>query len=73
MAFVGVACHERSGNNHMAHSRIVVVMVLSLTFEINIVRVLHGFPFGHVGFHLSFSIAVHHCLLWCGIVCFCLL
>ena len=52
VVFVTVACYEPSDNNQMAHPQIVVVIALSLTFEMDVVVVVpHLFPFDCVGFH----------------------
>ena len=54
VVFVGVSCGEPGGNEQMAHSQIVVVIALSLTFEMDVALVLHRRPFGNVGFHCRF-------------------
>ena len=58
IVFVGVACDELSGNKQMAHSQIIVVIVFSLVFEMDVALVLHGRPLGDVGFHCHLSIVV---------------
>ena len=45
-------------NKQMAHSQIVVVIAFSLSFEMDVVLVLHRRPLGNVCFHCCLSIAV---------------
>ena len=56
VVFVGVSCGEPGGNEQMAHSQIVVVIVFSLIFEMDIALVLHRRPIGNIGFQCRFSI-----------------
>ena len=72
VVFVGVSCGEPGDNEQMAHSQIVVVIVFSLTFEMDAVSVLHRRPIGNAGFHCRVSIAGYHHLSRYVIVCFCL-
>ena len=58
--FVGVTRDELIRNKQMAH---VVVIALSLVFEMDVALVFHWFQFGDVGFHWLISIAVHDGLL----------
>ena len=60
VVFLGLARNEPSGNTQMAHSQIVVVIAFSLTFDMDVVLVLHGRPLGNVGFRCHFSIAVYN-------------
>ena len=70
--FVGVSCGEPDGNKQMAHSQIVVVIVFSLIFEVDVVSVLRRCPLGNVGFQCRFEIAVYNHLFRYVIVCLCL-
>ena len=56
VVFVGVSCGGPDGNKQMAHSQIVVVFVFSLTFEVDVVSVLHRCPLGNAGFHCRFQL-----------------
>ena len=44
VVFVGFSCGEPGGNEQMAHSQIVVVIVFSLMFEMDDAIVLHRRP-----------------------------
>ena len=46
-----VTCGESSDNSQMAHPLIVVVIALSLAFEMDVGVVLHSVQFDCVGFH----------------------
>ena len=69
---VGIMCDEPNGNKLMAHSQIVVVISLSLTFEMDVALVVHGRPLGNAGFHCYLSIAIYHYLFLFVSVRFCL-
>ena len=55
VVFVGVSCGEPDGNEQMAHSQIVVVIVFPFSFEVDVVSVLHQCPLGSAGFHCRFQ------------------
>ena len=72
VVFVGVSCGEPGGNEQMAHSHIVVAIVFSLFFEMDVAVVVHLRLLGNVGFSCRDSISVYHHLyrLSFAFVCF---
>ena len=56
----------------MAHSDIVVVIVFSLSFDMDVALVFHRRPLGTVGFYCHLSIAVYDHLFRYVVIGICL-